>query len=327
VLCAALAAPVRAEEPAEGESSPAKERAEGESPAPGQELEQVPLAPSTGVRLHGEEYISVLADFGPAEASEYRSNLNLRAVAPIGESFALRFNLSGHASFFDYSGDRDQLELDLGGLNLFERLYGAQLSVAGIYRLPFEWTVLGVTPAWSLFGEGRGNMNWENGASLADAAKGSGALGFGLELGENFEIGAGVSVGSRIDEGGVSVSPVFALRWKFCDRWRLQGQGSGLMLGYELTPELELQLRGGYESDRYRLHDAEGPVENLTLRQREAPVLLALRWSPTRHWRLTGGAGSVVYQQWRVEEDDDGVSNKVTADPSALLWLRVEYRF
>jgi hypothetical protein len=301
--------------------------ADGESPAPGQELEQVPLTPSKGVRLYGEEYISLLADFGPADVSEYRSNLSLRAVAPLGESFALRFNLSGHASLFDYSEDRDQLETELGGIELFERLFGAQLSVAGIYRLPFEWTVLGATPRWSLFGEGRGNLHWENGASLGDAAKGSGALGLGVELGENFEIGAGVSVGSRIDEGGVSVSPVFALRWRFCDRWRLQGQGSGLMLAVELLPKLELQLRGGYESDRYRLDDGEGPLTDLTLRQREVPVVAALRWSPTRHWRLTGGAGSVVYQQWKVEADDDGPSNKVDAGPSALLWLRVEYRF
>ena len=57
----------------------------------------------------------------------------------------------GHASFFDYSGSREGLELDLGGIDLFERLYGAQLGLGGVYLLPWSPVVLGETPRWSLF--------------------------------------------------------------------------------------------------------------------------------------------------------------------------------
>jgi hypothetical protein len=64
-----------------------------------------------------------------------------------------------------------------------------------------------------------------------------------------------------------------------------------------------------------------------TLRQREVPLLVALRWAPTKHWRLAGGAGSVVYQQWRVEAEEGGDAGAVDAGPAALLWLRLEYRF
>jgi hypothetical protein len=36
----------------------------------------------------------------------------------------------------------------------------------------------------------------------------------------------------------------------------------------------------------------------------------------------------VVYQQWKIEpDDDDALSSKVSADPAALAWLRIEYRF
>jgi hypothetical protein len=322
-LCAALAAPAWAEEASEPESA-----AEDETPQPGgHEVEPVPLGPRSGVRVFGEEVISVLADFGPADASEFRSNLGLRAVAPLGDSFALRATAGGHASFFDYSGSRDELELDLGGIDLFERLYGAQIGLGGVYLLPWSPVVLGETPRWSLFTEGRANLNWEDGASLSDAIKGTGSIGFGFEIERKLEIVLGVSVGSRIDEGGVSVSPVVAFRWRFCEGMRIESQGTGLMFGMDLTPELELQLRGGYESDRYRLRDGGTPLADLTVRQREAPVLVALRWSPTPHWRLTAGAGSIVHQQWRVEEDDDGPSSKVSAGPAALTWLRVEYRF
>jgi hypothetical protein len=326
-LCAALAAPAWAEEAAESKTSPTgEEAAEIETP-PGAEMQPVPLGPRSGVRLYGEETISVLADFGPADVSEFRSGLRLRAVAPLTESLALRAVASGHGSFFDYSGDEDGLEVGLGGIDLFERLYGAQFGLGAIYRLPYRRTFFGVTPAWSLFGEGRAQAHWESGASLSDAVKGTGSLGIGFQLEPKLEIALGVSVASRIDEGGVSVSPVVGFRWRFCEGMHLASQGSGLLFSMDLTPELELQLRGSYESDRYRLVDGGAPPRDLTLRQREAPVLLVLRWSPTPHWRLMAGAGSVVYQKWKVEVDDDGPSSKVSAGPAALTWLRVEYRF
>ncbi len=331
-LCAALAAPAWAEEAAEGGAPPPSQEPENETTPPGQEIEPVPLGPRSGVRVYAEELISVLADFGPADASEFRTNLGFRAVAPLTESFALRTTAAGHASFFDYSGDRTGLEMELGGIefgsiDLFERLYGAQFGLGGVYRLPFQPAVFGVTPIWSVFAEGRAQLNWEDGASLSDAVKGSGALGLGFQLDRKLEIALGVSVGSRIDEGGVSVSPVLGFRWRFCEGMRLESQGTGLMFAMDLHPELELQLRGSYDSDRYRLDDGGTPLTDLTLRQREVPVLVALRWSPTPHWRLAAGAGSGVYQQWKVEADDDGPSNSVDAGPAALTWLRVEYRF
>ena len=287
----------------------------------------IPLGPRTGIRVYGEEFVSVLADFGPADASEFRSNLAIRSGLPLGESLALRLTISGHASFFDYSGNEVGLEAELGGIDLFERLYGTDFGLGAVYRLPFQRTFFGVTPTWSLFTEGRASLDWENGASLSDAVKGSGAFGVGFEIDPTLELALGVDVGSRIEEGGVNVSPVFGFRWRFHERMRLESRGTGLLFAFNLTPELELQLRGAYESDRYRLDDGNPPVTDLTLRKREAPVLVALRWAPTPHWRLALGAGSMVYQQWKVETDDDGPSSKVKAGPSALTWLRVEYRF
>jgi hypothetical protein len=318
-LCAALAGPAHAKE---------KDQEESETPPPGQEAVPVPLGPRTGVRVYGEEFVSVLADFGPADASEFRSNLAIRSGLPLSESLVLRATLSGHASFFDYSGNENGLELELGGIDLFERLYGAQFGLGAVYRLPFQRTFFGVTPAWSLFTEGRASLAWENGASLSDAVKGSGAFGVGFEIDPTLELALGVDVGSTIDDDGVNVSPVFGFRWRFCERMRLESRGTGLLFAVDLTPELEFQLRGSYESDRYRLDDGNPPLTDLTLRKREAPVLVALRWAPTPHWRLALGAGSVVHQEWKVEsDDDDGPSSKVKAGPSALTWLRVEYRF
>jgi len=297
----------------------ADEVSQNETVSPSAVVDLVPLKLSKrGVRVYAEETISVLADFGPADASEFRSTLGLSAVAPLTESFALRASAVAHASLFDYEGNRSELAADLGGVDLFERLFEAQLGLGGAYRL---------TPSWSLFAEGRANLSWEDGASLADAVEGSGAFGVGFELEPHLEINLGVDVGSSIDESGVNVSPVFGFRWRIRDGMRLESQGLGLLFAMDLLPELELQLRGSYQSDRYRLDDGGAPLPAQTLRQREVPLLVALRWSPTKHWWLMGGAGSVVYQQWRVEADDGGDSSSVDAGPAALAWLRLEYRF
>jgi hypothetical protein len=144
----------------------------------------------------------------------------------------------------------------------------------------------------------------------------------------HFEVALGVDVGSKLDEGGATVSPAIGFRWRIRDGMRLESHGLGLLFGVDLLPGLELQLRGSYDSDRYRLDQDGGPFPDQTLRQRAAPVLVALRWSPSKHWRITGGVGSVVYQQWKVEpDDDDGNSSTVDAGPAALLYLRIQYRF
>jgi hypothetical protein len=293
---------------------------EAETLFPGAAIDLVPNALSkAGIRVYGEQTFNLLADFGPADASEFRSALAMRAAGPVSESVALRVTASSQASFFDYSGDRDQLEVELGGWDLFERLYSFKFALGGAYKL---------TEHWSLFTEGRANLDWENGANMADAVSGSGAFGVGFQWEPHLELTLGVDVGSKIQGGGPGVSPVIGFRWRIRDDMRLETQGTGLMFVLDVLPELELQLRASYDSNRYRLADTPGPFSAQTLQQREVPVLIAVRWKPTKRWRFGAGAGSVVYQKWRIEaDDDDGGSSSVTAGPAPLLWLRAEYRF
>lgn len=279
-----------------------------------------------GVRVWGEESVSVLADFGPADVSEFHSTLGLRVGGPIAETFLVRARAVGEVSLFDYSGDRSALEDDLGLEDLFDRLYDAEFAVGGAARLPFKPTFLGIAPIWSVFAEGSADLAWEDGASLSDAVTGSGAFGVGFELDPHLELAAGVDVGSKIEGGGVSVNPIFAFRWQIRDDMRIESQGLGLRFTLELCPELQLRLSGDYDRDRYRL-DGDGAAPDRTLRQTEVPLLVALRWRPTEHWRVVGGAGSLVYQQLRVDPDSGPGSESESAGPAALFYFRLDYRF
>lgn len=280
-----------------------------------------------GVRLYGEQSISVLADFGQADVSEFNSTLGLRVGGPIDETFVVRATTTGTASFFDYSGDRSGLEDDLGLDDLFDRLYDVEFALGGGARLPFRPSIFGFTPTWSVFAEGSADLAWEDGASLSDAVKGSGALGVGFNLDSWLELAVGIDVGSKIDGGGASVSPIVDFRWQIRDDMRLESHGLGLRFTYEICPELQLRLSGSYERDRYRLDDDGGAAPDRTLRQSEVPLLVALRWRPTDHWRIVAGAGSMVYQNWKVEPDSGGGSLSESADPAALFYFRLEHRF
>lgn len=300
---------------------------ESEALSPGEVIDLVPDALSKArVRLYADETVSLLADFGPADSSEFRTILGVRAGGPISESFAFRVSAIGGVSLFDFAGDRSGLVSELGGAKLFERLYDFQIGLGGAYRLPFAGSIFGAPVSWSLFAEGRAELSWEDGASVADGAKGSGTFGVGLALAPRLEFALGIDVGSGID-GGVGVNPVAGFRWRIRDDMRLESNGIGLLYEFDLLPELELQLRGSYESDLYRLDDRGAMLGAPTLRQREVPVLVALRWKPTKHWRFTGGAGSVVYQQWRIEAEHGDDKSSVDAGPAALGWVRIEYRF
>jgi hypothetical protein len=282
--------------------------------------------PTKGIRLWGEETISVLADFGAADASEFRSTLGMRAGGPVSDSFLLRFRAVGEAALYDYDGDRSELAADLGLGDLFERLYEAEFALGGAYRLPVQASLFGFTPSWSVFVEGGADLAWEDGASLSEAVTGSGTVGVGLELDPDLQLALGVDVRSRIDGSGVRVSPVFAVRWRIRDDLRLDSKGLGLTFAYDLIPRLQLQLRASYDRDRYRLADDEG-LPDQTLRQRAVPLVVALRWAPTRHWRVIGGAGSVVYQKWKVQPDSGSGSISKDAGPAPLFYLRLERRF
>jgi hypothetical protein len=254
----------------------------------------------------------------------------LRVGGPINETFLVRARAVGDVSVFDYSGNASALADDLGLDDLFDHLYDAEFGVGGAMRLPWRPTFFGITPTWSVLAEGSTDLAWEDGAALSNAVTGSGTFALGFQLEDWLEIAAGIDVGSSID-GGVSVNPILDFRWQIRDDMRLESDGLGLRFTYDIVPELQVRLSGSYERDRYRLDDDGGGLPDRTLQQTEVPLLVALRWRPTDHWRVVAGAGSMVYQKWKVEPDESRFlgpgSESESADPAALFYFRLEYRF
>jgi hypothetical protein len=270
------------------------------------------------VRPYTEQTLSLLADFGPADASELRSELGVGFTVPLSQSLVISLSAAGRGAFFFYDGDDDALAQDLGIDRMFDELWAAEAGLGAAYRL---------TPDWWVFGEGRAKLAWQDGASLSDALKAGGAVGVGWQIHPRFSLALGVQVNSRIAESGVSVDPVVDFRWDLRDDMRIQSSGLGLRFEWELDPKLEFQLGARYESDRYRLDDDETTgLDDTVLRQRSVPILAILRWKPSDHWRVNFGLGSRVYQRWSIDTDP-GSTGSATAGPSALGWLLIQYRF
>jgi hypothetical protein len=284
------------------------------------------------VRPYVEQQVSLFADFGPADVTEMQTELGFGVAIPVSEKLLLRPSFSGSGAFFDFDGDRSAFSAYLGdgqSFNLFERLYSFEMALGGIYQLGPLLRVFDQGESnWWVFAEERNTFEWEDGAPLDEALKVGGGFGVGWQIHPRFSLAAGVRISSRVDESGVSVQPQAQFRWDIRDDMSLRSSGLGLLFEYDICPKLELQVSGSYESESYLLDD-RGPVfGNAKLRMRGAPLLVALRWKPSDHWRISGGAGSVLHQKWKMESDfDDDQNGSISADPAPLLYFMVQYRF
>ena len=215
-----------------------------------------------------------------------------------------------------------QLEADLGGHRTSSS--GCTTSGsgwAGAYRL---------TQHWSLFAEGRAEP---------------GLGGRGCDLGRRDRLGrirhrvrarsrtsssrSASTWDRRSTRAAPSVSPVLGFRWRIRDDMRLESQGT------------RIDVRDGPAAPSSSSSCAPATTATATgstTRRARSPSRRCASarypcWSrcagaPPSTGGSSAGAGSVVYQKWKVEaDDDDGGSSSVDAGPAALVWLRCEYRF
>ena len=136
-----------------------------------------------------------------------------------------------------------------------------------------------------------------------------------------------MQVRSRLGDNRVTLSPIYRLRWKIGDAWRVETSGRGLRIRYKRSPELDFSLFGRMESTRYRLDATGTPLGAGTLQVRQVPVGLGVIWRPMRGMRLGLDAGAMAYQKLSTRDEDDETGNSISADPAPFFGTRIEIRF
>ena len=99
-------------------------------------------------------------------------------------------------------------------------------------------------------------------------------------------------------------------------------------LTYRVRDGLRLSAIGDVSSKSYLLEDRGGEIGKGRLRNREARVGVGVDWKFLEHWRLRARTGVMIWEQYKVyDEDNDEFDAKSSDDPAWFGRLRVEYRF
>jgi hypothetical protein len=191
--------------------------------------------------------------------------------------------------------------------------------VGGGYFLNDSWAVLGKATLTS---------RHEDDASFGSGIQGGGSLGVGYNWKDRVSVIAGVGLRSRMTKGGVSLSPLVQAKWKINDRFKLVVEPHQGRLSCKITDAYRLSVFGGIKSKRYRLEDRGGAVGKGSIRDRRKRVGLRGDWRVNSRWRVRTELGSILEQEFKIEDSDGDTFDKTHTDSPAFFGsLRFEYRF
>jgi len=273
--------------------------------------------PKELVRLSLETYFAPSADLGSADIDLIRPELRLRARLPflanlqVAGSFSTsRYDVHGPASIFarcpscPVPSDLHALSVGLQG--------GYLINSSGGYLLrPGE--------EWAVLAAAIGRARWQAGA-FDDSLTGGGSAGVGYRLPGRIRLALGVDVESSLG-GGVSVAPMFALRWDITDELRLRSRGLGLELEYWFAERYAMFATGFRSGDQFRL---DAPSK-LLWNDRQLAIGGGFEWKPWVSLRMAVEAGAIVSRKISVSDEDETLDS-VHADPSPYIEVRVEIR-
>jgi hypothetical protein len=245
------------------------------------------------------------SDAGDVSITRASTAVNVGYAAT--DSLFLSLGVTPEFSWYDF--DEDTFGTD--SLNTYEVGFTPALA----YRLDETWSfrVAGLFDTASETGE-TGN-SWTFGAI--------GTVRYAFS--PTFALTGGLLVTSQLEDN-VLVIPIVGVEWQISERVRLESRGLGLDLIVDLTDDLSLTVGAAYESRAFRLKDI-GPIDEPILRDRRVPVTVQLGWTPHRNVELFVRGGAVVWQEFRLDDEDGDEITESNTDPAGFIGGGATIRF
>jgi hypothetical protein len=303
-----------------------QETKERDFPGLAREAEKANVLDRAEMRFNVNSSFVPGGDFGSFSADLYRPAARFKITLPVARSAVARLAASTHADVYDFEGISDLFETGPTRGDPFEELHAVTVRLQGAYLLEDCCTLFSDREHWALLGEGFWRGRWEAGSEISDGHNGGATLALGYLLPGSLELALGIQISSKLLESGVSVSPVFDLDWKINDRWRLGNYGAGLRVEYRPRRGLVLFAQSRLKSRSYRLDDRGGTIGKASVRSREIPVGIGVRWDALDVLRVTVTAGVMAYYELRIQDEDRNTLGRETADPAPYLELRFDLR-
>lgn len=255
-------------------------------------------------------------DIGELQLSEYHAGINALIKPESGGSLSLTFD----AGLLDYDitpattsvpGDAASIGSE------FDDIY--TLSLIGIYSNRFNdetgWFVGGGVLA-----------GYESDADFGDSLDWLVTAGVSHKLSENLDIGLGVAVKSRLDDG-VLIIPVPQIRYTIDERWSIESQRAGLRLNYKSSENLSYGIMGEYSTVSFRLDDSHALAPEAMATHRRIPVAIYALYKPQAQIEISGQVGAAFAGQLEIlDTNGDGIT-KQDIDTAVFGSLNVSFRF
>lgn len=253
------------------------------------------------------------------DVSIARAGAALGLEIPVGDQSNLAFNLAWQHSWYDWDA-----ATSLGGVanpwdDTDELDFGFRFSTR-------------INDEWSWFAGLGANSSGEKGADFNDTLTYGGGAGVRWRVSDTLSLTGGLIVRTQLEDSA-SVIPILGFDWKFADQWSLTTEyktsifpAPGLFLKYQPCEEATLALGVSYQTHAFRLSDRDTPIEGIG-RERRLPVELSLAWKLSPHATITGTAGVVVWQRYRLDTSDGTLIGQNEADPAGIFGLSATLAF
>jgi len=264
--------------------------------------------------------VTIDQDFGSAEVNSFESGLRANVVAPLSRAFAIRLLGEVRGKVYDFHGNEGFVDTNRNpSKDPFDGLLSNRLRIEARYQM-FE--------SWALVGGAEVSSRWEAGSQWERGLQQGAFFGVAHLFREQLSIVVGLGVRSRMGRGGVTLSPAGQIGWRITPNFEIETDGLGLNVAARVNPALTLFLRGGLKSTSYRLDDRGDGLNRAVLRDRRLPIRVGGRWKISKHWRVRGLVGAVIYQKYSVYDSDGNFFDSSTSrSPAFTGHLDLEYRF
>jgi hypothetical protein len=261
-------------------------------------------------------------EFSGTDVTTFQSSVRAETHLPITQKWIVLLSSRYRITATEFGGNRDFIDAGRESGDPWDELHDFAARFRSRYAL---------NDSWRLYAAAKVKSRFEEGASFGDGVTSGGAFAVRYAIGKKFSVATGVSVGSKMQGGGVNIRPLVKLVWSITAVHRLETVGIGFQFRSRWNRELTTYVFGRYQSSRWRLEDRDdGPdgVNKGNLRDRKIPIGIGLRWRFNKMVRLRGNFGLTVYRELRVnDQDNDEVDKDKMSAPGVFGSISAEFRF
>lgn len=250
---------------------------------------------------------------GAGDVAVTRAGLGLDLAARIGDRARLTVALLTEASRYDFGG--------AGGI-----VPGVGDPFSDVYRINLRPTIyVSESRQFLWFVGGIAEVAGESGVNVGDALSGGGFGGVRYSFSENFALTLGVAAKSRLEESAL-VLPLVGVTWNLSDTTRFSLNSLVARFESDLHPDLTFFIDGGWELRDYRLED-DGPIPAGVVHDVRVPVGAGFVWTASDRLKVELSGGAVVWQRFRIDDNDSNRVGEEHTDPAPFVRLEVSINF